>query len=451
MPDTTARLVAFASSHALRDRDAVVSTLVDTFGVALAGQETTPVRAVRTWLEPSAGSGVLWGTPDRCAASSAALVNGTAAHALDFDDAGLTMPIHPSAVLWPAVLAIAPGGTRTGRVLAAVEAGHVLFRAVADLLPMATHYGRGWHATSTIGRIAATLACARVVGLDDTRTAHALGIAASTASGSLANFGSGTKPLHVGLAARDAVTAVGLAAAGMTANPRELDAPNGFLARYGDPGAAAPDLLERLAHWQDHWVADTVPKRFPSCFGTHRAVTAAVDLHADGVVADDVKKILVEAHPSTLEPLLDHEPTTGGEAKFSMAFTVARTLQTGGLGLADFTDDALLADPVIRRLGDATTVVGIPTPTGGPDLAGRRFARVVVTTTDGREHARLVTLEDPADLASYEMVREKFLRTASAAGRTPSESTDLLKGLERAAKEQTVDRLNDVLSGEGDR
>ena len=117
-----------------------------------------------------------------------------------------------------------------------------------------------------------------------TRTAHAVGIAASTAAGGLANFGTGTKPLHVGLAARDAVTAVGLARAGMTSNLRELDAANGFLARYGDPGAAVgADLRERLEHWSAHWVADTVPKRFPSCFGTHRAVTAAVDLHAQGI------------------------------------------------------------------------------------------------------------------------------------------------------------------------
>jgi 2-methylcitrate dehydratase PrpD len=453
MDDTTSTLVAFASGHALRDRAAIVSTLVDTVGVTFAGQDSAPVQAVRSWLEPATGAAVVWSTTQRRAPSSAALVNGTAAHALDFDDAGLTMPIHPSAVLWPAVLAIAPAGTGVGRVLAAVEAGHVMIRAIADVLPMNVHYARGWHATSTIGRIAATLACARVVDLDEERTAHALGIAASTASGSLANFGTGTKPLHVGLAARDAVTAVGLAAAGMTANTHELDAPNGFLARYGDPAAAADvDLRDRLEHWSAHWVADTVPKRFPSCFGTHRAVTAAVDLHRAGVSAEDVEKVLVEAHPSTLEPLLDHEPSTGGAAKFSMAFTVARALQTGGLGLADFADDGLLADPVIRRLSDATTVVGLDAPTAGaPRLAGQRFARVAVTTADGTEHARVVTLEDPADLAPYSVVAEKFVRTVSATGRGTARAEALLSDLETAVDEQTVDRLNDVLSGKDTR
>jgi 2-methylcitrate dehydratase PrpD len=208
------------------------------------------------------------------------------------------------------------------------------------------------------------------------------------------------------------------------------------------------DLRERLEHWSAHWVADTVPKRFPSCFGTHRAVAAAVDLHHAGVTADDVEKVLVEAHPSTLEPLLDRVPATGGAAKFSMAFTVARALQTGGLGLADFADDTLLADPVIRRLSDATTVVAVDAPTAGPGLAGRRFARVVVTTADGTEHARVVTLEDPADLASYSMVAEKFVHTVSATGRSAAQTEALLAGLELAVEEQTVDRLNDVLTGE---
>jgi 2-methylcitrate dehydratase PrpD len=335
------------------------------------------------------------------------------------------------------VLAIAPAGARVATVLAAVEAGHVLFRALADLLPMDAHYGRGWHATSTIGRIAATLACARVVELDAAATTHAVGIAASTASGSLANFGTGTKPLHVGLAARDAVTAVGLAAAGMTSNPRELDAPHGFLARYGDATARDARVSDRLEHWSAHWVGDNVPKRFPSCFGTHRAVTAAVDLHDAGITADDVEKVLVEAHPSTLEPLLEGDPTTGAEAKFSMAFTVARALQTGGLGLGDFADDSLLSDPVVRRLSD-----------DDHDLGGRRFARLVVTTTDGSEHVRLVTLEDPADVASYAVVADKFVRTVEATGRSSAGAAALLRDLEEAAEEQTVDRLNDVLTGD---
>ena len=449
MTDTTAALVAFATGHELRERETVVSTLLDTVGVTFAGRETAPVRAVRAWLEPSSGTACVWSTSDHRAPSSAALVNGTAAHALDYDDAGLTMPIHPSAVLWPSVLAIAPGATSVATVLAAVEAGHVLFRTLADLLPIDLHYGRGWHATSTIGRIAATLACARVVGLDARAATHAVGIAASTASGSLANFGTDTKPLHVGLAARDAVTAVGLAAAGMTSNPRELDAPNGFLARYGDPAARDAQVRDRLEHWIAHWVADNVTKRFPSCFGTHRAVTAAVDLHDAGITADDVAKVLVEAHPSTLEPLLEGDPTTGAEAKFSMAFTVARALQTGGLGLADFTDARLLADPVVRSLSDATTVVGALAPSdGGHDLAGRRFARLVVTTADGSEHARLVTLEDPADMASYARVADKFVRTVEATGRSSAAAAALLHALEEAAMEQTVDRLNDVLTGD---
>lgn len=469
LTDSAALLAGFAAAHdTVRDRAAVVSTLVDTVGVALAGRSTAAVRAVTAWLEPSIGDAVCWGGSGRVASSAAALVNGTAAHALDFDDAGLSMPIHPSAVLWPAVLAVAPPETPVARVLAAVEAGQAMFRAIADVLPIGIHYARGWHATGTIGRLAATAACGAVVGLPPERITHALGIAASTASGSIANFGTATKPLHVGLAARDAVMAVGLAAAGLTANPHELDDPRGFLARYGDPAAGRPaapaeragncldpadraspgssissalsgataaghirralrpaaltpgrtvgtTLGERLEHWREHWVDDCVPKQFPSCFGTHRAVAAAVRLHARGVRAQDIERVRVQASPDTLRPLLAGPPQTPDEAKFNMAFTVARALQTGGLGLADFTAE-VLADPAVRALAARVEVVGTETPAGRPELAGSRFAVVTVRLADGEKLEQVVTFADPADRPSPTDVDDKFVRCVAAAG-----------------------------------
>jgi hypothetical protein len=104
---------------------------------------------------------------------------------------------------------------------------------------------------------------------------------------------------------------------------------------------------------------------------------------------------------------------------------------------------------VVRRLSDATTVVGVTAPGDDDhDLGGRRFARLVVTTTDGSEHVRLVTLEDPADVASYAVVADKFVRTVEATGRSSAGAAALLRDLEEAAEEQTVDRLNDVLTGD---
>src|SRR5690606_27852074 len=137
-------------------------------GVALAGRHAPAVRAVGDWAaaEPSRGDAVVWGSPVRRGAGQAALLNGTAGHALDFDDACPTMPLHPGTVLWPAILAVADRRTDPDRVVRAVDVGNAVLRAIGEALPMAAHYERGWHATSTIGRLAAVAALAQLRGLD---------------------------------------------------------------------------------------------------------------------------------------------------------------------------------------------------------------------------------------------------------------------------------------------
>ena len=448
-PDTVPALVQLALGHTHpRAGAAVVDTLVDTVAVTVAGQHTDTVRALRRWLdlEPSTGDAAVWGTGDRLAPSRAALVNGTASHALDYDDAGLTMPIHPSAVLWPAVLALATPATPTARLLAAVETGHVLIRALADVLPIGAHYDRGWHATSTIGVLAATAACAAVAELTPEQTRHAIGIAASTAAGSLVNFGTMTKPFHSGRAASDAVTAVGLARAGFTANTSELDDPRGFLARYGaSPRTkmADVDLSERISHWLDAWVGDCAVKQFAACFGTHRALAATVRLRAQVPDVAAVRAIRVEAHPATLRPLRTELPTTGDEAKFSMAFNVAHALRTGGVGPGDFTLDAIAENAGLMPLVET---VSMDAPSSGEDLDGRRFARVAITLADGGTVATVVTLEDEADRPGRAAIDDKLVRCLTSVGVAVSVAEELPARIRAAAAEPTSAELGAVLS-----
>lgn len=441
-PDTVGAMVEFALGHTRpRAGAAVVDTLVDTVAVTVAGERTETVQALRRWLEPSLGEALVWGTGERLAPSRAALVNGTAAHALDYDDAGLTIPLHPSAVLWPAVIALATPQTPTALLLAAVEAGHVLIRALADVLPIGAHYDRGWHATSTLGVLAATAAGAAIAELTPDQARYAIGIAASTAAGSLANFGTMTKPLHAGRAAGDAVTAVGLARAGITADPGELDDPCGFLARYGVPQPRM-SFTERIEHWSTAWVGDCAVKRFASCFGTHRAVAAAVRLHAE--VGDGrVERIRVEAHPSTLRPLIRHLPTTGDEARFSLPFTVAHALRTGGLGPGDFTEDALAAN---AELMTRIETVPADAPSQGPDLAGRRFARVELVLADGRTAQQTVTLDDPADRPDAAAIDDKLVRCLTSAGVDAATADGLPDRIRAAAAAPVAAALDAVLS-----
>ena len=236
---------AVAGAPAAGDHtEQVARALIDTVAVTLGGAGAPGERILRSWAttEASAGPATLWTTGEQTSASMAALVNGTVAHLLDYDDICPSMPLHPSTVLVPALVAAAQawGGesAEPRRFVEAYDVGAAAFRAVADVLPQHVHYGLGWHSTSTIGRLAAVAALARLGGVDVETTRHALGIVSSLAGGSRANFGSMTKPLHAGAAARDAVSAMELARAQFTANPEELEAPGGFLDRFGDPEQA---------------------------------------------------------------------------------------------------------------------------------------------------------------------------------------------------------------------
>lgn len=428
--------------------DAVIAALIDTAAVTIAGTGTEPVRALLSWLddELSVGPATAWGTHRRMAPSVAALVNGTAAHALDWDDASPSMPMHPGAVLFPALVArasVAP--TDAATFAEAYNVGSAVFRAVSEALPLSVHYGRGWHNTSTTGRLAATAAVARVAGLDLAQTQCALGIAASMASGSLANFGTMTKPLHAGLAARDAVTAVGLAERGFTAHPAQLEAVGGFFALFGD---ATPELLaglpERLEFWEREWVSDWAIKRYPSCYGTHRAIDAALELRPLLGVGG-ISEVHVLVHRSGLRPLITALPTTGLEGKFSMEYTVARALEQGEVRLGDFTDDQV-ADPSRRRLVERVRVAEAEDPddAGSPDP----FTVLTVHTDDGAILTRRVDVSrgDARNPLSQEDLDAKAIEACAEAGWTEEETSVLVDELRSLMHNGDLSSLQEVLA-----
>src|SRR5204862_5565974 len=131
-------------------------------------------------------------------AISAALVNGAAGHALDYDDVNLAMPGHPSVAILPGLLALAEVRKSSGRdVIAAFVAGYETACRIG-LAMRPGHYGRGFHATGTVGAFGAAAACARLLGLDAAGMARALGIAGTQAAGPKSQFGTMCKPFHAG-------------------------------------------------------------------------------------------------------------------------------------------------------------------------------------------------------------------------------------------------------------
>lgn len=228
--------------------------IADCVGVMLAGSAEPAVAAVRRGFAPDTaggGSSICFG-PERAPAHVAAWVNGTAAHVLDYDDVALKGS-HPSAVLVPAILAEAEAVGASGRdMLRAYAAG---FETWGELISRdrGNYQRKGWHPTGVFGAVGAAAACAALRGATAQEAAHALGIAASQASGVMANLGFMTKPMHAGKAAACGLLAARFAAAGLTAAPNAIEHEQGYLGALSPPATSTANARRRCRPCAGAW------------------------------------------------------------------------------------------------------------------------------------------------------------------------------------------------------
>lgn len=369
--------------------------ILDTVGVTLAGVGDEGPQIVRRMLGSNGRGAAVVGTRSRLSASDAALANGVAGHALDFDDVTASMTGHPSVPLLPAALAIGEVTGASGRelldaFLIGFEVECKVGRGVGR-----SHYARGFHATTTFGALGAAATVARLLKLDQRQTEHALGIAASMAGGLRANFGSMTKPLQAGNAARAGVVAGLLAADGFTGGDSILDGPIGFVRLFSP---ADDGDIEAVDGFGDPWeVVDPgiSVKKFPCCFVTHRAADAALALRDEhGLAAEEIERIEVHVPKSAFSasgvigPLIHTRPQTGLEGKFSMEYVVAAAFLDGRLKLSTFEDAAVQreeAQALLRR------VATVPDDAPFAGAESEQYQAVRVITRDGRDVAQLVT------------------------------------------------------------
>jgi 2-methylcitrate dehydratase PrpD len=229
--------------------------------------------------------------------------------------------------------------------------------------------------------LAAAAGAGRLLGLDNTRMRNALGIAASMASGSRQNFGTMTKPLHAGLAARDAVIAAELAANGFTADQEQLEGPLGFFNMYGrEPDL---DLVKRSLERADVLLTQGVSvKKYPCCYGTHRTADATLAMYARGIRAADVRSVRVAVEPGGLQAIIHHRPTTGLQGKFSNEYVVAACLLDGSIRLSTFTD-AAVSRPDAQDLLQRVVIQEAQTPPFGSDAFDHAYATVEITLSSG--------------------------------------------------------------------
>ena len=415
----TARLADFILSTSLRDcPDAAIAqtrrAALDTIGVMLAGATEPVARAVRA-VARADGSAPLCsvvGTSLRASTAWAALANGAAGHAHDFDDTNFALMGHPSVPLLAAALASAEAETADGAAVALAYMIGFEIDAALGLALNPAHYTRGWHATSSIGTLGCAAAASRLLGLDVTQTRHALGIAASLASGLKENFGSMTKPFHAGHAAQNGVRAAQLAREGLTASEAALEGRQGYVAAFSGTGLE-PAALEHLGHRWELIGSGIAVKPYPSCALTHSAIDALVELRARHRIAPASVATVEVGVTAVVPDVLRHErPGNGLERKFSMQYCAAAALARGPLGLADFVDGPV-ADEATRRLMERVRMV--IDPTLPHELEQHAWTRVTVRLSDGttfEDKPRGASGHPTAPLSDAEL-RAKFLACAA--------------------------------------
>jgi 2-methylcitrate dehydratase PrpD len=383
-PPVTQALARFVALHPSRGwPDAVEHEAHRTFlnwlgcavGAARHAAVEAALEAVRM-LEPAPQAGVL-GRADRVDMASAALVNGIASHTFDFDDTHLKTIIHPAGPVASALLALAERERCSGRqVIDALVLGiDVACRIGNAIYP--EHYDRGWHITGSTGMLGAAAGCARLLGLTEAQTTMALGIAASQPVGVREQFGTMSKPLHPGAAARAGLMAALMARHGFTASARALEAPRGLMQTYSTK-----------CDWRE--ITDALGERFEISFNTykpfacgvviHPAIDACVQLRAQGVRAEEVERLELKVHPLVLELTGRKEPASGLAAKFSVYHGCALGLIEGRAGEAEFSDAlAQRADVVaLRRRVIATVDAHIAEPSADVTAVLKNGQRVHV-------------------------------------------------------------------------
>jgi 2-methylcitrate dehydratase PrpD len=323
-------------------------SILDTLACALAARGERVSRAVRDWVsaEGGAGTATVWGSGLRTSPARAALANGTAGHALDYDDVNWAMNGHPSVPLLPAALAVAEALGASGRqLLTAYVAGFEAQARVGQALSL-SHYARGWHPTATLGALGATVAVGKLLRLDEAALRRAIGIAAAQLAGSRMSFGTDAKPLHAGLAAQAGVTAASLAARGVTAREDALEAEMGVGDLYdGSRPLELPPLGTPFA-----LVDPGVElKPYPACRFTHRTIDGMLALRARHPRAE-LDSIECAIDPFAQKILIHPRPHTGLEAKFSLPYCAAVTWLDGWPGLEAFSDRRAARDDVQQLL-----------------------------------------------------------------------------------------------------
>jgi len=389
--DVTAKLAGFVTDlhYEAIPREAVETAKIavrDGLGVALAGsrEEDARIAAEIARQEGAREETSVIGQGFKTSALNGALANGTAAHALDFDHS-FTMMGQPTAPIVPATFALGETLGASGRRM--IEAYVAGFEVTAKLVHSLRDSGHdGWHAPSTLGSFGASAACGKLLGLDAAQMQMALGITASMASGIVANFGTMTKPLHVGLGARNGVLAAKLARGGYTANAKAIEGGFGFYQVLHQDAPINEPAIEELGRSYALVTDGLRIKPYPCGGLTHQVIDAALEFRAKhGLTAEMIERVDVDVVKHTFDRIVFRVPQTGIQGKFCMPYLVARAIIDGKIGLHIFTDSAV-RDQNVLKLAERVQM-NLDPNLKKTDAAGRP-CRVTIRLKNGQTFVR---------------------------------------------------------------
>jgi 2-methylcitrate dehydratase PrpD len=305
---------------------------------------------------------------------------------MDFDHS-FTLMGQPTAPIIPAVFALGESLGASGRqILEAYTTGFEVTGKLAYSLRDTKH--GAWHAPSTLGSFGAAAGCAKLLGLSASQIEMALGMAASMASGVVANFGTMTKPLHVGLGARNGVLAAKLAKSGYTANAQAIEAGMGFYNVFHGGTAIHNEAVEELGRSYALESDGIRIKPYPCGGLTHQAIDTVLEFRAKhGITAEMVESIDVDVMQHTYERIVFKVPQNGIQGKFCMPYLLARAIIDGRVFIDAFTDSAV-RDPNVLKLAERIQM-RLDNNLPSTDL-GSRPCRITLRLKNGQTHSRVV-------------------------------------------------------------
>jgi len=422
------------------------NAILDWVGVAIAGsnEPVTRILAGQVKRMGAIGEAGVIGKAFRTSSDLAAWVNGTASHALDYDDtiaeaAGYNF--HPTVPILSAVLAL---GEKVGASGKDILTAYVVGIEVESRVGAAT--GRytsemGWHLTSVLGTIGAVAASARVLKLNVGQVRMALGIASSLAGGLLQNFGTMTKPLHAGNPAKNGVVAATLAQDGFTANESMMEGNFAFCSMFSGGKVSGLENKEQDLGKTWHIVSPGIAlKAYPCCRSTHSSIDACLYLrNVLGADVGQVVKIICRTSPHHLNLARFHRPKSAYEGKFSIPYCIATALLRGKVLLEDFTEERV-ADPEAQAL---LSRVDYRHPEEYRRNPMSLAQEVVVQLGNGAEYSCKVDAPkgDPQNPMTDEELSAKFIDCA----RLSLPQVEIEKVLERVTHLESLDNISELM------